>query len=491
MKQGNAMTIDRWITDHAAHSPDDIAINFDGRDASYADFATDIARATGFLAQHGVARGDRVAWFGLNHPAVFTLLFACARLGAILVPVNWRLSDPEVAEVLADCAPRFCFADHNFAARTAGLCAMPCHAPNDWADAHAQTTGAGEPRDPVLIVYTSGSTGQPKGAVLQQTALISNAKMSVQAHQMQPGDAVLSVLPMFHVGGLNILPTPAFSIGARVVLHEKFDPIATAQGLEQVQLCIVVPTVLDAVLQTDVWQNGAQRNLRCLSIGSTDVPVPLLEQVVDRGIPIIQIYGATETSPFAIYQDIEESMLYPGSIGRAGSDCAIRIMAPDGTTPCATGDAGEIWVKGDNVFCGYWQHPDLTAAARTPDGWFKTGDVAFCDADGLYWFTDRIKHVIISGGENIYPAEIERLLRSYPGVGAVAVVGQADPKWGNVPVAVIEPTGPLNADDILAFLKPKLAGYKRPKRVVFVDTLPRNAMGKIVAAQVRQMIGGA
>jgi fatty-acyl-CoA synthase len=344
----------------------------------------------------------------------------------------------------------------------------------------------GDEDDPILIVYTSGSTGKPKGVVLTQAAIAANAVMSVDAHQMTPDDVVLNVLPMFHVGGLNIMPTPAFSLGATAVIHEKFDPAAALIALQEANLAIVVPTVLQAIMATPSWEDADLSSLRVLSIGSTDVPVDLIEAVHERGVPMIQIYGATETSPFAIYQRIDEARTTVGSIGRAGSACQVRLVRFDGND-ASDGEPGEIWIRGRNVFKEYWRDEEETKRA-VANGWFRTGDVASRSPDGLYWFADRIKHVIISGGENIYPAELERVLRVHPAIAEVAVVGRPNPTWGEVPVAVIVVRAALAEKEVYQAFDGKLARYKHPKDIVFVDTLPRNAMGKVVAAEVRKMI---
>ena len=336
-----------------------------------------------------------------------------------------------------------------------------------------------------MIVYTSGSTGQPKGVVLAQDAVIANAAMSVEAHGLTPEDTVLNVLPIFHVGGLNILPTPAFSIGASVMLHPSFDPAAMVRDLGRVQAAITVPTVLNALLALPEWAAADLCALRCLSIGSTDVPMGLIRQVHARGIPLVQIYGATETAPFAIYQTHADAMATEGSIGREGTACAIRLVTAEGQD-AGIGQPGEIWVRGTNILRRYWNDPVLTAQAIT-DGWFHTGDVATCDAQGQYHFADRIKHIIISGGENIYPAEIERLLRVHPAIAEVAVVGVPDAKWGETPVVVAVRCADVGEAELLAMLDGSLARYKHPRRVIFVDALPRNAMGKVRADAVRAM----
>ncbi len=480
------MTIDRWIDNSAARTPEKPALVFEGGGMTYAEMALRIdARASG-LAASGIGHGDRVAWYGLNHPEVLVLLFACARLGAILVPINWRLAQTEVAEIIADCQPGLMIHDRHFRKQALALpdirvaavdTEFPAGSPARKQEAHEN--------DPLLLVFTSGSTGRPKGVTLTQSALSCNAEMSVEAHRLEPGARVLNVLPLFHVGGLNILPTPALSVGATVMLHERFDPDAACAALQEATHAITVPTVLQAVIDSDGWKGADLSSLLSISIGSTDVPVSLIQAVQSRGVPVTQIYGATETGPLAIYQQVDEEIATTGSIGRAGSKCEIRIVR-DGQD-AEDGEQGEIWVKGRNVMKEYWRNPELTAAALQ-DGWFRTGDVARRDENGLYWFVDRIKHVIISGGENIYPAEIERILRDVPEVKEVSVVGRHDPKWGETPVAVVVADDGKSSDEILGHLHGRIARFKHPKTVEFVDALPRNAMGKVVTAELRALV---
>ncbi len=480
------MTIDRWIDSTAARTPGKPALAFEGGGMTYAELASRIdARARG-LAANGIDRGDRVAWYGLNHPEIFVLLFACARLGAILVPINWRLAQAEVAEIIADCQPGLMIHDRHFREQALALPGIRVAAVDNGLPA-----GSPDRRrealedDPLLLVFTSGSTGKPKGVVLTQSALSCNAEMSIEAHRMGPDASVLNVLPLFHVGGLNILPTPAFSVGATVMLHERFDPDAACAALQEATHAITVPTVLQAIIDSDGWKSADLSSLLSISIGSTDVPVSLIQAVQSRGVPVTQIYGATETGPLAIYQQVDEAIATTGSIGRAGSKCGVRLIR-DGQD-AVDGEPGEIWVKGGNVTKEYWRNPDLTASAFQ-DGWFRTGDVARRDENGLYWFVDRIKHVIISGGENIYPAEIERILRDVSGVLEVAVVGRNDPKWGETPVAVVVADDGISSDHILGSLHGRIARFKHPKTVVFVDALPRNAMGKVVTAELRALV---
>ena len=485
MSRANRMTIDRWIVDAAARTPRKPAVLAGSGGLDYRELASRVDRRARGLAGAGVASGDRVAWYGLNHPEVFILLFACARIGAIFVPINWRLAHAEIATIIADCAPSLLVHDCNFRDQAHALRGVRVAS----VDAPMPPTLPG-PREvgrttPVLLVYTSGATGTPKGVVLTQSALACNAAMSIEAHDLRPESRILNVLPTFHVGGLNILPVPAFRIGATVVLHERFDPMSASRALAEVTHAITVPTVLREIIRDSGWKDADLSGLRTISIGSTDVPLPLIEAVQSRGVPVTQIYGATETGPFAIYQRVDEAFSSTGSIGRAGSKCAVRLVR-DGRD-AADGTPGEIWVSGDNVMTGYWRNPGLTADALQ-DGWFRTGDIAKRDVHGIFWFVDRVKHVIISGGENIYPAEIERILGNVPGVAEVAVVGRPDPKWGESPVAVVAVERDMSADAVLAPLDGRIARYKHPKSVVFVEALPRNAMGKVVADKVRELV---
>lgn len=488
------MRIDLWPARAAARAPDAPALIFKGDTLTYAEFAASIDARAAALSAAGIGPGDRIAWIGLNHPEVFTLLFACARIGAIFVPLNWRLAPAEIDRIVGDCGPRLLLHDDEFAHRAQGLAApglavvhraAPLPAPAPAAPERGIGTGG---EAPLLIVYTSGATGRPKGAVLPVRSIAANAAMSVSAHAMTAADRCLVVLPLFHVGGLNILPTPAFSVGAAVELHERFEPAAALASLAGgATLGIVVPTAMQAIMAEPGWDAADLSRLRALSIGSTDVPVELIRAVHARGVPMPQIYGATETGPFAIRQTVSDAMDHVGSIGRPGELCEIRLARPDGTE-AAAGEPGEILVRGPNLLSGYWRNPEETARAFA-DGWFRTGDVATRDADGLYRFADRIKHVVISGGENIYPAELERVLRPHPKVREVAVVGRPDPKWGEVPVAVIAPREPMTEAEVFAAFHGVLARYKHPRAAVFVEALPRNAMGKVVAAEVRAMIG--
>ena len=492
------LRIDSILAGHAVAGPGHPAITFNGKVTDFAGLEAQVASMAGWLAASGVGSGDRVAIYARNHPESFILLFAVSRIGAMMVPLNWRLSEEELAWQMADAAPSMLLYGTDFAAaaeqlgRSAGCPAFKIGAGLDNArEGHATgaEAGTGSADAELMVVYTSGTTGRPKGAVLGQAAMRANAEMSHHAYAMTPDDLVLNILPLFHVGGLNIQPLPALFLGGHVVIHDGFDPagVLAAVAAHQITQITVVPTILGALLADPAWQEADLASLRMIAIGSTDVPVALIEAVHDRGIAVVQIYGATETSPTAIYQTADIAFGTAGSIGRAGCACEIRIVGPDGKE-MPTGEVGEIWVRGDNILTRYWNNRAASAASIT-DGWFHTGDMARVDADGLYWFADRLKHVIISGGENIYPAELERVLSDFDGLAEFAIVGRDDPRWGQVPVVVaVRGTDTVNAHDVLAHFSGRIASFKRPKDVLFVEALPRNALGKIVAAEVRALL---
>ena len=507
------MRLDEYISvdpDHAHTRPaSSVAIKFDDQTITYDDLCREIDLTTAYILDDGtLKRGDRIAYYGMNNPEIFVILMAAARLGIILVPLNWRLSVEELAYQLADCTPSWllyddAFKDHiNLITNDGTLCrSIPIDKSNSRHGSPLRNLRkdsilnspvfCGSVDDPVLLVYTSGTTGRPKGALLAQSALIANAMMSHHAYEMTANDIILNVLPLFHAGGLNIQPLPALLIGAQLILHQKFDPAETLATIASSNITLVncVPTILTALVSHKDWQKVDISSLKMISIGSTDVPLALIDAVHNRDIPLVQIYGATETSPIAIYQKRDIAFTTAGSIGRAGKLCAIRLVDEQGVD-VPVGKNGEIWVKGDNVLTSYWNNPESTARYIT-DSWFHTGDVARIDETGCYWFVGRTKHLIISGGENIYPAELVRVLFGHPDLAEFVVIGRDDDKWGAVPVLVVVRNASGNTiskQSILDYFDGKIARYKIPKDVVFVDALPRNSLGKIITDKISDLI---
>ena len=438
----------------------------------------------GVLAARGVKPGDRIAHLGKNSAAMIVLLFACARVGCLLMPLNWRLSGKEWAWMIEDASPRLLVTMHGFEDKAS---ALPV-AGQKLSDLMAETApdfdgNEGTDADDLLLVYTSGSTGRPKGAVHSQKAVWANVLLSDAMHDYNPQslqDRVLTILPMFHVGGLAIQSLSALLHGAQVQVMTAFDPVEMARLHETYRptLTVHVPATLQAMLALPEWDRLDLSDMRAVAIGSTDVPIELIAALRDRNIPALQIYGATESGPISIFQSTAMAFDAPGSIGKVPAGVEIRLRGANGAE-VGLDEPGEILIKADNLANRYWPDQALTDA----EGFWPSGDVASVDAQGVYWFQDRLKNVIISGGENIYPAEIERVLRSIEHVSDCCVVGVESPKWGQTPVAVIEgPAFPL--DGLLARLSDELARFKHPSRIEFVPALPRNAMGKIVREDV-------
>jgi fatty-acyl-CoA synthase len=486
------MDLSDLIERNAAFTPDRLALRFEGADLSYGAFAARIAAvARGLQRECGVRRGDRVALLATNHPDYLVLLFACARLGAMLVPLNWRLAIPELAFVLGDATPSVLFAGAEFADALAALGAQFPHMTmlvlesGVAALAHCADGDGRSPHvdwdAPLLIVYTSGTTGRPKGAVLTHAALHANAVMSHHMHAMTSADHVLTVLPFFHVGGLNIQTTPALLCGASVTVHARFAPDATLDALarERPTLTVLVPATIQAVIAHPGFAAADLSCLRAVATGSQIVPPHLVDALEARGVPVLQVYGATETCPVAVYTRLGGDRSRAGSTGLPGLLCEARVV-DDAGEEVPAGVAGEVAVRGPNVLREYWGNAAATAEALH-DGWYRTGDIGTRDADGYFIIHDRKKNVIVSGGENIYPAEIERVLGTHPAVAEAAVIGRPDPRWQEVPVAyvLLRDGFAVEEAELRAFLSAELARFKVPRAFVFVDALPRTALGKV------------
>ena len=499
--------IANWIAESAARHPDKVAIRFHGRELSYRDFAALAERIAGALTTAGVRRGDAVAFLGFNSPEMLALLFSCARLGALFMPLNWRLAAPEHQQMLADCPPQVLIVERDFIAPTAALGAALDGMARvgiggeaagwlAWDNflAAASTPARHDPADgtdtPLLICYTSGSTGKPKGVLLTQRAIEVNAANSEDMHDLVADDVILNTLPLFHVGGLNNLTTPALKAGCTVVLHAKFDPVATFDALEAegITLTVLVPAQLDMMMAHRRWPSADFSRLRMITTGSTIVPRHVIHAVHDKGVPLVQVYGSTETSPIAVYLKAGDAMRKIGSTGRVGKHCQLRLVDSAGND-VKPGETGEIWIKGGNVMSGYWQAPDATATVLN-DGWYRSGDMGHLDEEGYLYVDGRSKDMIISGGENIYPAEIENLLIESPDIAEASVIGRPDPRWGEIVVAVVVPKEncELSSEQVLKLLEGRIARFKHPKEVVLVKALPKTALGKVRKEDVRHLV---
>ena len=482
------MNLADLIDRNAAFTPEKPALRFQGETWTYAQFAHRIAALAHALhLQFGVRRGDRVAILSQNHPDYLALLYACARLGAMLVPLNWRLAMPELRFILADADVRLLIAADGFddATANASTSSVTLDALRDLPPP-GQVGSDADWSAPLLVVYTAGTTGRPKGAVLTQQALLANAVMSQHMHAMTSGDHVLTVLPLFHVGGLNIQTTPALQLGATVTLHARFTPDDMLQAIahDKPTLTVLVPSTIQPLLDHPRWQSTDISSLRAITTGSTLVPQGLVDAIQARDVPVLQVYGSTETSPIAVYTRLGGDLSRPLSTGLPGLLCEARIVDDTGReVPANT--PGEVEVCGPNVLMEYWRNPTATAES-VHDGWFRTGDIALRDADGYFTIHDRKKNMIVSGGENIYPAEVERVLLDHPQIAEAAVIGVSDQRWQEVPIAFVVARTAISADDVQAHLLAQLARFKVPREIVFVEELPRNALGKVQHFRLRE-----
>ena len=505
------MDISRWITHAAEWDSERTALHFKGDDISYGRFAECIAGLAGALRARGIGAGDRVAHLGYNGPEILELLFACARLGATLTPLNWRLALPEYEFILADCSPQLLFVEQPFyeqaamlAERFSNLAPVTLDDPNlDWSGYEAMIAAA-EPITPerddlddaiALVVYTSGTTGRPKGAMLPQSALFWNAVNATLTLGMTRADHVLTAIPMFHVGGINIQTLPALHLGATVTIAQRFDPGATLALIasQRPTLFIAVPAMIQTLINHPDWPGADLSSLRMFTTGSSTIPLALLKAWLTRDIPVTQVYGLTESGPVSTVTPVADAERKVGSCGKPAPYCEARVVGDDGND-LPPDLRGEILLRGPGITTGYWNNPQATIEAFAEGGWFRTGDIGHWDDEGYLYVDDRAKDVVISGGENVYPAELEDVLAACPAIAEAAVVGRPDSRWGEVPVAVVvrrDGAGAEKALDkqaVIDLFEGALARFKHPKDVVFVDALPRNSMGKVLKFELREQI---
>jgi fatty-acyl-CoA synthase len=490
------MDLSTILAKRADFVPDKAALVFEGQRCSYATFCSRVDRAAGALYELGIAEGDRIAVLAQNVPALLELLFASARLGAILVPLNWRLAVPELQYIIGNCTPKIVVADARHSLPLLQACAQheatfvavedregqaPWQSYENLIARAPSIPAAGRLDQPLALLYTSGTTGHPKGAVLTQSNVLWNAHNAHALHEMTSADVVLTTLPLFHTGGLNIQTVPALLAGATVHLHRTFDPAATLAAIASVRptLTLLVPTQMRMLLDHPAWPTTDLSSLRLVGTGSSVVPEAVIRGFSTRGLSVVQVYGATETGPVSIYLTAEYAHSKIGSTGKPALYCDVRLVDAQGVD-VPPGARGEIWVRGPAISPGYWGEKP-----RDPETWFATGDVGHRDAEGFYYIDERLKDLIISGGENIYPAEVERVLYEHPAVAEAAVIGVPHVRWVEVPIAVVVRRHEVDAGELMAYCRSRLARFKVPRAVVFVASLPRNALGKIQKYKLR------
>lgn len=508
------MYIGDYLARRALYSPQALAVVDAGRDPAlrltYADFNARANQTAHCLRQAGVNQGDRVAILARDGVEHLECFFACGKLGAMHVPLNWRMHWRELLAVLADVTPRVLlfggdFADTARELHQAG--ASPARwwhldgagwpfsqaypALRDSAPTAPVTCEAVTPEDIAALIFTGGTTGQPKGAMISHRMIAWNVLNTV-THDITHGDIYLNVFPLFHTGGLFVYTLAQVVFGGTTILLRQFEPARVLELLERERVTVfaAVPTMYQLLTQAPNWPTADLSSLRFCTSGGAPLPVPLVEQYTrEKGIRFKQGFGMTEYGPGLFALAPEDAIRKAGSIGRpnffieAGvMDDAGRLLGPD--------QPGELVLKGPSGFSGYFNHPEATQSARDAQGWFHTGDVVRYDAEGYFFVLDRKKDMFISGGENIYPAEIEQALYRHPAVQMAAVVGVPDAKWGEAGVACVtlKPGHTATEPELLDHLRACLAKYKVPKRVIFLPALPLSAAGKILKRELRAQL---
>ncbi|NDW53883.1 class I adenylate-forming enzyme family protein [Aliiroseovarius sp. PrR006] len=485
----------------AEMTPDALAFHdtVSGRDWSFAQ-VNDAANAVaaGLLRTQNLGEGDRVAIICENRAEFFITLFACQKIGVILCPLNWRQPALELAETVTQVGIDLMLSDAVFevtareVAREAGVQVATIEQDlAAWIDAGGPVLSAPVPAErPWYLLFTSGTTGLPKAVVQTARMAWANAVSIGQAIDLVSTDRAVCFLPLFHTAGINLYTLPVFLAGGSSTILPKFDP-DVVHGLlasQQISQFFGVPAVYQALsLMREVGQINWS-NIRC-GCGGAPLPEPLIRFFADKGVNVLNGMGMTETGPTVFLMDPGHAGEKIGSVGKPQSLAEVRLA---GVADGAEG-TGELQLRGPGVTPGYFENPEATAKTFTDDGWLASGDVARRDADGYYYIVDRIKDMFISGGENVYPAEVERILNNHPAILESAVVGVSDAKWGEVGAAfvMLRPDEALAPEDLRPWCRDRLAGYKVPAHIRFIDDFPRTAAGKIRKPDLLEMFVNA
>ena len=499
------MNVAWWVRRWAEISPDKTAIRFEDRDISYAQLHTRCEEVSAWLQSLGIEKGDRVAVLLDNCPEFIELYLASARLGAIFVPFNFRLATPEIDYLLGNCRPRLFVYRDSLADKVAGLDLDTYRPPlavavvgekrgngrtMDYRRVTARFQGErpfitaslapSDPEDPQVIMYTSGTTGRPKGAVLTYRKTFFNCLNANIFFKANFDDRMLVILPLFHSGGLFIQATPMLYHGGTILLHPRFDPERVFHDIARqgITKFLGVPTVYRALLETPASSRGDLSSLKVCAIGGEQVTPELIQRCQQAGFSLRQIMGQTETS-ILLWASEEETVEKPGSVGRPVFHCEVRLVDPQGR-PVPPGQVGEIVVRGPVVMKEYWCDPARTEKVMA-GGWLHTGDLARTDQDGYFYLVDRARDMYISGGENVYPQEVQRVLRRHPQVADAAVVGVPHPRWGEVGFAfvILQEGAACSDQELLEHCRRHLAAFKVPRRITFCRDFPRTPLGKV------------
>ena len=498
---------------HARSQPDAAAFELGDEVLTFAALENGSNRTANGLASLGVTKGDRIAYLGKNHPLYFEVFVAAAKLGAVMVPVNWRLAPPEAAYIIGDCRAKVLFVGAGFEPLMAdigpglafvetviGIDAEPQFtAYRQWRDSQpaADPMIAVGPGDDALQLYTSGTTGRPKGAVITHGALLSSRQRDDDAELREwqkavPGEVTLLAMPCFHISGTGTGIGTIANGTCSIVLAE-FDPARALDLVEayNISKIFLVPAAIRIMLDHPRVGEVDFSRLKFITYGASPIPLELMKAAMERfGCGFVQMYGMTETSGTIVTLDPEDHVPEGSprmrSVGKPLPGVELRIVDAEGAD-VPTGTVGEIATRSSKNMRAYWNLPEATAATIDADSWLRTGDAGYLDEDGYLFLRDRLKDMIISGGENVYPAEVENAIYGHPKVADVAVIGVPDAKWGEAVKAcvVLKPGEDLGEAEIIAHARAHIAGYKCPKSVDFLEALPRNASGKVLRRELR------
>lgn len=498
-----------WIAYHATVNPHGIAMRElpSGRVQTYGQMHDRVGRLAAALGARGVGKGDRVAFLMPNSTDVLDVVFATWRLGGLALALNFRLSAQELEFILQDAGAKLVVYDQTMRDLVAGISAPSV---DHWLD----TTGDGGPstlesaisaqhtpvcdrlpqqlQDPCMLMYSSGTTGRPKGVIVTHGMIHFSASGSFGPCRTSSGSTSLAAMPLFHIAAMNVSCLPLLAIGATCVIMRAFEPDAVMAALCDPALGIshffAVPAAFNALRQVPGAETRDFSRLVTVISGAETVPGPLVSWWADRGVQILEGYGLTETASAGCLLPHRDVARKHGSTGLPTMYGPMKIMK-DPATPAGPDELGEIWVRGAVVTPGYWNMPEATQEAFH-DGWFRTGDIGRKDCEGYLYIEDRLKDMYISGGENVYPAEVENVIYSHDAVAEVAVIGVPDPKWGEVGCAVIvpRPEAHIAKSDIADLCSGRLARFKTPAHIIVIDELPRNGTGKVLKHQLRKMV---
>jgi fatty-acyl-CoA synthase len=500
-----------WPVRRRRLSPAHVAFVHGDTRRTYAELDRRTRHLGAALRDLGVERGDRVAYLGPNDPTLLETLFATTAVGGAFVPLNWRLTAAELSYIAADCGATVLVHAPAMADAAAAVAADRSTALRHLVELGPPFEGmatGGEPGDsdarppidtpvalddPAVIIYTSGTTGRPKGATLTHGNVTWNCVNVLIDTDLASDEVALVCAPLFHVAALNMVSLPTVMKGGTVVLTGAFDPEVALDLVARHRVTVMfgVPSMFNAMAQVPSFASADLSSLRRLLCGGAPVPLSTIRTYLDRDIPFLQGYGMTETSPGALFLGAERAADKAGSAGVASFFTDVRVVGPDGSE-VEPGEKGEVVVAGPNVMQGYWNRPDATAEVMDGE-WFRSGDVAIVDEEGYVTIVDRMKDVIISGGENIYPAEVEDVIYSHPGVAECAVIAVPDDRWGEVGRAIVVRRAGTALDEraLLEHLDGRLARFKLPRSVVFADRLPHSGAGKVLKAELRATFGDA